>query len=77
MARKKKFGKIPGHTAEPQMARQRGVEISTLQKERSQGRGPPYIVVNKQVHYPDADYLRWLETLKVNPVRSGRHSLNP
>jgi len=67
---RKKYGRIPGHTPEPEMAKQRGVEISTLQKERWQGRGPAYIVVNRQVHYVDADYPRWLESLKKTPVRS-------
>jgi hypothetical protein len=72
MARKRKYGRIPGHTPEPEMAMQRGVEISTLQKERSKGLGPPYIVVNKQVHYVDADYPEWLKSLKQIPVRSAR-----
>jgi hypothetical protein len=77
VARKKKFGKIPGHTAEPDMAKQRGVKVCTLQKERSQGRGPPYIVVNKQVHYVDADYPVWLQSLKVDPPRSKRVTAAP
>jgi hypothetical protein len=54
------------------MAKQRGVEISTLQKERSQRRGPPYIRVNNQIHYVDADYPKWLESLKRMPARSSR-----
>lgn len=69
---KRKYGRIPGHTPEPEHAKMRGVEISTLQKERAQRRGPAYIVVNKQVHYVDADIPRWLESLKKTPVRSGR-----
>jgi hypothetical protein len=68
--KRKKFGRIPGYTPEPEMAKLRGVEISTLQKERSQRRGPPYIVVNKQVHYVDADFPKWLESLKQTPVRA-------
>jgi hypothetical protein len=69
MGRKRKqYGRIPGHTPEPEMAKLRGVEISTLQKERSQRRGPAYIVVNKQVHYVDADFPKWLESLKRVPA---------
>jgi hypothetical protein len=69
--RKKKHGRIPGHTPEPEMAKQRGVEVCTLQKERCKGLGPPYIVVNNQVHYVDAEYPRWLESLRRVPPRSG------
>jgi hypothetical protein len=29
LRRKKKFGRIPGHTSEPEMAKLRGVEICT------------------------------------------------
>jgi hypothetical protein len=69
---KRKVGKIPGHTHELEMARQRGIKPSTQQKERSQGRGPPYVVVNRQVHYNDAGYLKWLEAQLHVPVRSER-----
>jgi hypothetical protein len=70
MARKRKYGRIPGHTPEPEMAKKRGVEISTLQKERCQRRGPPYIVVNRQVHYVDALYSKWPESLIRRPARA-------
>lgn len=67
---RKKYGQIPGHTPEPKMAKKRGVEISTLQKERAKGLGPPYIVMNKQVHYIDAEFSKWLASLKKIPARS-------
>jgi hypothetical protein len=70
MARKRKYGRIPGYTPEPEMAKQRGVKIATLQKERCRRRGPPYIVVNQQVHYSDAGYLAWIESQKVVPPPS-------
>ena len=72
--RKRKFGKIPGHTNEDDMARQRGIERSTQQKERHLGKGPPYIVVNRQVHYNDAGYLEWLKSQLKTPVRSGERA---
>jgi hypothetical protein len=71
MGRKRKaYGKIPGHTPEPEMAKQRGVQICTLQKERSQRRGPPYIKMNNAIYYVDAEYPKWLESLKRTPARS-------
>jgi hypothetical protein len=69
---KKKHGRIPGHTPEAEMAKRRGVEICTLQKERWLGVGQAYIKINRQVHYVDADEPRYLESLKVTPVRSRR-----
>jgi len=73
--KRKKYGQIPGHTPEPEMAKQRGVEISTLQKERSQRRGPPYVVVNRQVHYNDAGYLKWLESQLRVPARASSRAV--
>jgi hypothetical protein len=66
---RKKYGQIPGHTHERDKAKQRGVKLSTLQKERSLGVGQAYIKVHRQIYYVDADEPRYLESLKVIPVR--------
>ena len=66
---RKKFATIPGHTHEQLKAKQRGVELCTLQKERSLGVGQAYIKINRQIYYVDADEPRYLDSLKVIPVR--------
>lgn len=66
---RKKYPKIPGHTHERLKAKQRGVGLNTLQKERWLGVGQAYIKINRQIYYVDADEPRYLESLKVIPVR--------
>ena len=66
---RKKYPKIPGHTHETVQAKLDGVELSTKQKERCQGRGQAYIKVHRQIYYVDADRPRYLESLMVTPVR--------
>jgi hypothetical protein len=66
---RKKIGKIPGHTHEAKQAKIDGVELSTKQKERSQGKGQAFIKMHRQIYYVDADRPRYLESLKVVPVR--------
>ena len=40
---RKKFATIPGYTHETEQAKIDGVQLSTKQRERSQGRGQAYI----------------------------------
>ena len=66
---RKKIAEIPGHTHEVKQAKIDGVELSTKQKERSQGKGQAYIRMHRQIYYVDADRPRYLESLKIVPVR--------
>ena len=62
---------LPGHTHEIKQAKKDGVKLSTLRKRRSRGEGQAYIRYFRWVYYVDSDHPRYLESLKVNPVRSG------
>jgi hypothetical protein len=66
---RKKFATIPGYTHETEQAKIDGVQLSTKQRERSQGRGQAYIKKNRQIYYDDSDRPRYLESLKIVPVR--------
>jgi hypothetical protein len=75
--RRKAPPELPGHTHEAEQAKKDGVKLSTLRKYRSQGRGQAYIRHFRQVYYVDADRPRYLESLKVPPVRSERVTAAP
>jgi hypothetical protein len=66
----RKRSRIPGHTPAAEFAKEIKVTKDTLRKWRCTGKGPAYIVVARQVHYPDDAKARWLESLRVTPVRS-------
>ena len=65
----RKPSRIPGHTPEAEFAKEINVKQDTLRKWRCVGKGPSYIVVARQVHYPDDAKAQWLKSLQVKPVR--------
>ena len=67
---KRRPPKLDGHTHETDQAKEDGVQLSTLRKTRSLGKGQAYIKKHRQVYYVDADRPRYLELLKVIPARS-------
>jgi hypothetical protein len=68
----RKWPTLPGHTHEIDQAKKDGVELSTLRKWRSLGKGQAYIKFHRQVYYVDADRPRYLESLKRTPARASR-----
>ena len=64
--------RVPGHTEEHERARQLGEHIDTIRKRRKRGEGQAYIVIGRSIFYVDADEPRWLESLRVTPVRRAR-----
>jgi hypothetical protein len=84
-ASKRKQVRIPGHTPEPEYAKELGMAEETLQKKRRRGETCDYIVIGRVVHYVNSDMQPWLERLRKAPVRSGHshaqsrsgHAANP
>jgi hypothetical protein len=72
MVSKWKLKTIPRHTHEREQAVKTGFSLHTLRSWRRQGRGQAYIILGREVFYLDADEQRWLESLRVMPVRSSR-----
>jgi len=61
---------LEGYLSEHEMARIRGVKERTLRAERARGEGPPYIVLNRRVLYPEPDWRDYLRLQVRKPVRS-------
>jgi hypothetical protein len=70
----RKLVRLPGHTPEPEFAKELGLTEETLQKKRRRGETCAYVVVGRRVHYVDEDKERWLKSLRVTPPRSDRRS---
>jgi hypothetical protein len=66
-----KRGRIEGYTPEPEFADEQGIRLVTQRKKRRRGDCPAYIVVGRQVHYSDADTVRYYQSKLVTPPRSG------
>ena len=49
-----------GYIPEREYARQRGVSLRTCQRDRALRKGPPFVVVGKQVYYRVAAVREWL-----------------
>ena len=63
--------RIPGHTPEPEYAKELGLAEETLQKKRRLGLTSDYITIGRLVHYVDEDKQPWLERLRKAQVRPG------
>ena len=66
---RKRVAHIPGYTPERQTAEELGKTLRTLRLWRRQGKGPPFMKLGDQVHYPDEARAAWLKSLIVAPVR--------
>ena len=51
---------LDGYIGEHEYARQRGVSVRTVQKERQLGQAPPFVVLGKRVLYRRAGLEQWL-----------------
>ena len=71
---KRKQVRIPGHTPEPEYAKELGLAEETLQKKRRLGLTSDYIIVGRVAHYVDADKRPWLAMIRVTGVRSAQKS---
>ena len=68
---------LAGYIAESRMAVVRGVIPRTLRAERQRGEGPPYVVLNRRIYYPEAGFREWLKAIEKHPPRSRRIARNP
>lgn len=58
---------------EPDFAAQRGVSLRTVQRERAQRIGPPFIKIGRKVFYRPAAIEQWLiEREQEQPRANGR-----
>jgi hypothetical protein len=51
---------LDGYIGEHEYARQRGVSVRTVQKERQLGQAPPFVVLGKRVLYRRSGLEQWL-----------------
>jgi len=60
---------------ETEYAKQRGVSVRTVQRERAQRIGPPYIRLGRKIYYrPDAINGWLLDQEQIQPRAGGRHN---
>lgn len=55
---------------ESEFAKERGVTVRTLQRERAQRRGPAFIKTGRKVFYRREAIQEWLLACEQTPVRS-------
>jgi len=60
--------------SESDWALQRGVSVRTIQRERAQRIGPPFIRLGKQVFYRPAAIEAWLLALEQEQPRAGQRN---
>jgi hypothetical protein len=60
--------------SETDYAEQRGVSIRSVQRERAQRVGPPFIKVGRKVYYRPAAIEAWLMSMEQIQPRSSRAS---
>lgn len=59
-----------GYVAEAEYARQRGVSVRLLQRERRARQGPPFVKVGTAVYYSVEGIREWLRANTVNTLAS-------
>lgn len=60
---------------EHEFAALRGVSVRTVQRERAQRIGPPYIRLGRKIYYRPAAIEQWLlDQEQVQPRAGGRHN---
>jgi hypothetical protein len=62
--------KIPGYTAEAELAEQLDVGLRTLRKWRQVGQGPAYTHIGRRVFYPEESCTAWIKSRIVHPART-------
>jgi hypothetical protein len=66
---------LPDHTEERKLAKELGIEYSTLRKRRRQAKRlgkplvPPWVELGRKFYYPNAETAEWLKSIQQNPVR--------
>ena len=66
---------LDGYITEDELARQRRVNIRTCQRDRALRRGPPYVVLGRQVYYRVEAVRTWLQDQE--QPRPGRRKVLP
>lgn len=56
---------------EPEYAEHRGVSVRTVQRERAQRIGPPYIKLGRKIYYRPAAIEAWLLDREQSQPRAG------
>jgi hypothetical protein len=60
---------LSGLIPEATLAEARGVKVRALRDERRRREGPSYLVLNRQVFYPEPAIKSWLESIVRHPRR--------
>lgn len=68
---------LDGYITEEELARQWGVSVRTCQRSRALRRGPPYLVLGRQVYYRVEAVLRWLAEHEVDTENAQRRRGRP
>jgi hypothetical protein len=63
-----------GYVEEFELARQRGVTVRVLQRERQLRTGPPYVKWGRRIFYRIEAVREWLRAREQQPRRRGRRA---